>query len=186
MKKSFAAAVSVVVWLSAVSSLPGLPGAQGSPDEAVQKFIEQNIGLTSQPLTPAQLRLRLHARTKSSRQVENAHVPGQVDHIIVLSDDKGTEVEAYVPATGTVLIQRIKVSDAGRKLPAGLVIGSSTLDDMNKALGPNGTLDGPRGSSAWRYYNQEDTASARLWFDRYGKLAGVEWTFSTGALDSAD
>lgn len=172
--------------LAAAGSLPLSAGAPGSPDEAVRKFIEQNIGLTSQPLTLAQLRLRLRARIQSSRQVENTQVPGQMDRIVVLTDGKGTEVEAYVPATGTVIIQRIKVTDAARKLPAGLVLGSSTLDDMTKALGENGTLDGPRGSSAWRYYNQEDTASARLWFDRDGKLAGVEWTFSTDSLNSAD
>src|SRR5579859_7956077 len=50
----------------AATSLPLLAGAQGSPKEAVRNFLEQNIGLTSQPLTLAQLRLRLHATTKSS------------------------------------------------------------------------------------------------------------------------
>ena len=170
----------------AATSLPLLAGAQGSPKEAVRNFLEQNIGLTSQPLTLAQLRLRLHATTKSSRTVENAHVPGQMDQIVVLTDGKGTEVEAYVPATGTVVVQRIRVTSAAHKLPAGLVMGSSTLDDMTKALGDDATLDGPRGSSAWRYYNEEDTASARLWFDRNGKLAGVEWTLSIEGLNSAD
>jgi hypothetical protein len=183
VKKLLAFAV-LAACCTAAGSLPLPAGTQGY--EAVNNFLEQNIGLTSKPMTLAQLQLRLHATVKSSRQVQNTHVPGQMDRIVVLTDGKGTEVEAYVPATGTVIIQRIKVTDAGRKLPAGLVLGSSTLDDMTKALGENGTLDGPRGSSAWRYYNEEDTASVRLWFDRAGKLAGVEWEFSTGSLDSAD
>ena len=91
----------LITWLSLAWAPPRLvAGAKGSPDDAIQRFIEQNIGLTSRPFTLAQLQLRLHAKTKSSRPVQNLHVPGQTDRIVVLNDGKGVEVEAYVPATG--------------------------------------------------------------------------------------
>lgn len=177
MRKALALA-GLVACLTSVCSLPALAGAKGSPEEAVQHFIEQNIGLTSRPFTLAQLRLRLHAKTKSSRKVENIHVPGQMDRIVVLNDGKGTEVEAYVPATGPVLIERITVTAAERKLPAGLKIGQSSPDDMYKALGADATNEkGPGRSFARRYHNLEQTFTALLWFDHNEKLEGVEWSF---------
>jgi len=177
MKKVFVLAMLMVLISSAWA--PRLvAGATGSPEEAIGNFIEQNIGLTSRPFTLAQLRLRLHATTKSTRQVQNPNVPGQTDRIVVLDDGKGVEVEAYVPATGALLIQHITVTTADRKLPAKLQIGHSSLDDIYAALGA-GAEDskGPGGTSAKRYSNLEQTASASFWFD-HERLAGVEWTFN--------
>jgi hypothetical protein len=177
MKRAFMLALLFVSW-NAICSLPALAGAKGDPAEAAGNFIDQNIGLTSRPFTLAQLRLRLHAQTKSSRKVENIHVPGQMDRIVVLTDGKGTEVEAYVPATGPVLVQRITVTAADRKLPAGLAIGHSSPDDMYKALGADAeNTKGPGGAFARRYHNLEQTFFALLWFDQSERLAGVEWTF---------
>jgi len=177
MKRTISLAV-LIAWISLASAPPRLvAGAKGSPDDAIQRFIEQNIGLTSRPFTLAQLQLRLHAKTKSSRQVQNLHVPGQTDRIVVLNDGKGVEVEAYVPATGPVLIERITLTAADRKLPVGLQIGHSSLDDMYSVLGAGEENDkGPGGAFARRYYNLEHTFSALLWFD-HERLAGVEWSF---------
>jgi hypothetical protein len=177
MKKVFALAVLLALMSSAWA--PQLQAsATGSPEDAIRNFIEQNIGLTSRPFTLAQLRLRLHATTKSTRQVQNPNVPGQTDRIVVLDDGKGVEVEAYVPASGPLLIQRITVTSADRTLPAKLQIGHSSLDDVYKSLGA-GAEDGkgPGGVSAKRYSNVEQTASALFWFD-HERLAGVEWTFN--------
>ncbi len=150
----------------------------GSPEDAA-RFIDQNIGLTAQPITLPQLRARLRAQKESSREVPNLHVPGRTDRIVVLGDGKGIEVEAYVPATGPALIERITVTAAERKLPAGLQIGRSSLDDMYAALGENAQNEkGPGGAFAKRYFNLERTASALAWFDRGERLAGVEWRFS--------
>jgi hypothetical protein len=177
MRRAFILAV-LLVSLNSIGSLPALAGANGDPTEAVGNFIDQNIGLTSRPFTLAQLRLHLHATTKSSRKVENIHVAGQMDRIVVLNDGKGTEVEAYVPATGPVLIQRITVTSAERKLPAGLAIGRTSPDDMYKALGADAQNEkGPGGAFARRYHNVEQTFSALLWFDQHERLAGVEWSF---------
>ncbi len=82
-----------------------------------------------------------------------------------------------MPATGPVLIERITVTDADRKLPSGLQIGHSSLDDMYSVLGAGEENDkGPGGAFARRYYNLEHTFSALLWFD-HERLAGVEWSF---------
>jgi hypothetical protein len=165
------------------ASLVSLPWAlsqqahsSGSPEDAA-RFIEQNIGLTTRPFTLEQLRANIQSRNESSRAVPNAHVRGQTDRIFVLSAN-GLEVEAYVPARGPILIQRITVTAAQRKLPAGLQIGRSSLDDMYQALGGSAENEkGPGGAFAWRYFNLEQTASALLWFDRGELLAGVEWRF---------
>ena len=177
MKKVFVLAVLMVLISSAWA--PRLvAGATGSPEEAIGNFIDQNIGLSSQPFTLAQLRLRLHATTKSTRQVQNPNVPGQTDRIVVLDDGKGVVVEAYVPATGALLIQHITVTTADRKLPAKLQIGHSSLDDIYAAFGAGAEESkGPGGIPAKRYSNLEQTASASFWFD-HERLAGVEWTFN--------
>jgi hypothetical protein len=151
-------------------------GAGGSPEDAA-RFIEQNIGLTSRPVTLDQLRRRVRPKSESSRDVRNAHIPGQIDKMTVLAGD-GIEVEAYVPATGPVLVQRIKVTATDSKLPLGLWIGRSALDDMYGALGENAeNAKGPGGEFARRYLNPERTASALLWFGHDERLAGVEWRF---------
>lgn len=146
---------------------------------AAAKFIERNVGLTAQPLTLVQLRARLRAKKESSHTTPNRNVPGQTDRIVVLNDGKGVEVEAYMPASGPVLIERITVTTPGRELSAGLRIGHSSLDDLYDALGTNAEENekGPGGAFAKRYYNLERTASALLWFDRNERLAGVEWSF---------
>ena len=177
MKKIFVLAMLMVL-ISSARAPRLVAGAKGSPEEAIGNFIDQNIGLTSRPFTLAQLRLRLHATTKSTRQVQNPNVPGQTDRIVILDDGKGVEVEAYVPATGALLIQHITVTTADRKLPAKLQIGHSSLDDIYAALGAGAEESkGPGGTPAKRYSNLEQTASASFWFD-HERLAGVEWTFN--------
>jgi hypothetical protein len=152
---------------------------QHAKPETAAKFIEQNIGLTAQPLTLVELRARIRANKESSRPIPNRNVPGQMDHMVVLNDGRGVEVEAYVPASGPVLIDRITVTTPNRELPAGLRIGHSSPDDLYDTLGTNAeqTEKGPGGAFAKRYYNLERTTSALLWFDHNERLAGVEWTF---------
>ena len=159
--------------------LAALGGAQGNPPDA-QAFVEKNVGLTSKPLGIEQLRARIGATSGKAREVPNAHVPGQVDQVIVLSGP-GVEVEAYAPAGGgPVLVRRITVTGIGKKLrlPAGLVVGKSRIDDVYAAIGEDAeTTTGPGGAFARRFFTMERNASALLWFDRKERLAGVEWRF---------
>jgi len=164
--------------LAAALGVPSaaLAGAQGNPADA-QTLIERNIGLTSAPLTLAQLRSRIGATSEKAREVKNVQVPGQVDRVVVLAG-AGVEVEAYAPASGPVLVQRITVTGGKKKLPAGLVIGKSRLDDVYAAIGEDAeTTTGPGGAFARKFYTLERNASALLWFDAKERLAGVEWRF---------
>ena len=164
--------------LGSIAALPSpaLAGAAGSPADAAS-FIERNVGLTSHAITLDELRRQVRPQRETSREVRNLHVPGQIDRVTMLAGD-GIEVEAYVPASGPVLVQRIKVTAAGRGLPRGLRIGRSALDDMYGALGEDAEdAKGPGGEFARRYFNFERTASALLWFGRDERLAGVEWRF---------
>ena len=162
--------------MASVLPPPAFAGFAGSAPDATP-FIEGNIGLTSRAVTLDELRRRVRPRTESGREVRNAHVPGQIDTIMVLAGD-GIEVEAYVPASGPVLVQRIKVTAAESELQLGLRIGRSALDDMYGAIGQDAeNARGPGGEFARRYFNPERTASALLWFGRDERLAGVEWRF---------
>lgn len=165
--------------LAAALALPvaARAGAQGNPPDA-QAFIEKNIGLTSGPITLDRLRARIGATSEKAREVPNAHVQGQVDRVVVLAGP-GVEVEAYAPASGPVLVQRITVTGAKKpKLPAGLVIGKSRIDDVYAAIGEDAeTTTGPGGAFARKFSTLERNASALLWFDAKERLAGVEWRF---------
>jgi hypothetical protein len=154
-------------------------GANGSPAE-VARFIEENVGLTTEPLTLDQLRKRIAATGESSRAVANAHVQGQIDHIVTLRA-RDLEVEAYVPdVPGPLLVLRIKLTDASRKLPHDLQIGRSSLDEIYEAFGDRAeNARGPAGEFAKRYSTLEGNANAMLWFDGKERLAGVEWRFAS-------
>jgi len=90
---------------------------------------------------------------------------------------KGIEVEVYVSASGPLMVQRIRVTAAERKLPLGLRIGRSRLDDIYKLLGAGDDAKGPDGEFARRLVNLEGTASAMFWVGHDERLAGVEWRF---------
>src|SRR5258707_158100 len=162
--------------LASVQPPPSLAGAAGSPAEVADRFIEENIGLTSRPLKLDELRRLVGPREERSREVRNLHVPGQVDRVIVLSG-MGIEVEIYAPASGAILVQRITVTAADRKLPLGLRIGRTALGDIYKALGAGEDAKGPEGAFARRFVSLEGTTSAVLWFGRDERLVGVEWRF---------
>ena len=170
--------IARVLALGAALALPlaALGGAQGNPPDA-QAFVADNIGLTSRALTLGELRARIHATAERAREVPNAHVAGQVDRVVVLAG-AGIEVEAYTPASGPVLVQRITVTGGRTRLPAGLVIGRTRIDAVYAAIGEDAeTTTGPGGAFARRFLTPERTASALLWFDARERLAGVEWRF---------
>jgi hypothetical protein len=171
-----------ILWMTvqvlAVTSTARPQEQQHSKAEAAGQFIEENLGLTSQSFTLAQLRERIHPKKESGKVVPNLHVQGETDRIVVLNDGKGLEVEAYVTASGPVLINRITLTTADRDLPGGLRIGHSSLDAMYDAIGTDAeNAKGPGGAFAKRYYNAEHTESALLWFNKDERLAGVEWKF---------
>jgi hypothetical protein len=148
--------------------------------EGMARFIEQNVGLKDS-LSLAQLRARVKSRQEKSRQLDNLQVPGQKDRIVVLGDGKGLEVQAYVTGPGRVLIQRVTVTTPQFKLPSGLQINVSSIDDVHKAFGESGeTEKGPAGALAQRFYDPHPNGfevSALLWFDRDRHLMGVEWRY---------
>jgi len=148
--------------------------------EGLAKFIENNIGLKDS-LSLEQLRARVKSRQEKSSQLENQHVPGQVDRIVILGDGKGLEVEAYVTGPGQVLIQRVTITAPQFKLPSGLQINRSSLDDVRRAFGEIGeNVKGPGGALARRFYDPHPNGyevSALFWFDRNQRLAGVEWRY---------
>ena len=148
--------------------------------EGMARFIEQNIGLKDS-LSLEQLRARIKVQQEKSSPVNNHHVPGQVDRIVILRDGKGLEVEAYVTGPGRVLIQRVTISTPQFKLPLGLQINRSSMDDVHKAFGESGKNEtGPSGALARRFYDPHPNGyevSALLWFDRNQRLAGIEWRY---------
>ena len=162
--------------IAAVLPQASLAGAAGSPADVADRLIEENVGLTSHPVTLEELRRMVEPRSERGREVRNRHVPGQIDKVIVLAG-KGIEVEVYAPAAGPILVQRIRVTATDRKLPLGLRIGRTTLDDIYKAIGAGEDAKGPAGEFARRYFNLESTANALLWVGRDERLAGVEWRF---------
>jgi hypothetical protein len=171
-------ATLVAALLGTIASVlppPLLAGAAGSPAEVADRLIEENVGLTSHPVTLEELRRMVEPRSERGSEVRNRHVPGQIDKVIALAG-KGIEVDVYAPAAGPILVQRIRVTATDRKLPLGLRIGRTTLDDIYKAIGA-GDAKGPAGEFARRYFNLESTANALLWVGRDERLAGVEWRF---------
>ncbi len=76
-----------------------------------------------------------------------------------------------------LLVQRIRVTAPERKLPLGMRIGRSTLDNLYKVLGAGEDAKGPDGEFARRVVKLEGTASAMFWVGRDERLAGVEWHF---------
>jgi hypothetical protein len=152
------------------------------PSEGMARFIDQNIGVGNQDsLSLGQLRGQVHATKEGSYQLQNRHVPGQVDRIVTLGDDKGLEVEAYVTGPGRVFVQRITLTTPQFKLPLGLQINRSSLEDVHKLFGRIGKSEkGPIGAFAERFYDPNPNGyevSALLWFDRNQRLMGVEWRY---------
>jgi hypothetical protein len=150
--------------------------------EAVTQFINQNFGLKNDDsLSLAQLRALIHPNNETSYQLRNVHDPKQIDRIVTLRDGKGLEVQAYVTGPGRALIQRVTLTTPQFKLPLGLQINQSSLEDANKALGRMGKSEkGPNGALGRRFSNFDPIGyeeSALLWFDRNQKLIGVEWRY---------
>ena len=80
-----------------------------------------------------------------------------------------------------MLIQRVTVTTPQFKLPLGLQINRSSLEDVHKAFGEIGENEkGPGGALARRFYDPHSTGfevGVLLWFDRYQHLVGVEWRY---------
>jgi len=148
--------------------------------EGMAQVIEQNIGLKDS-LSLDQLRARIKVQQEKSSPVNNHHVPGQVDRIVILGDGKGLEVEAYVTGPRRVMIQRVTITTPKFKLPMGLQINRSSMDDVHKTFGESGENEkGPNGALARRFYDPHPNGygvSTLLWFDRHQRLAGIEWRY---------
>jgi hypothetical protein len=150
--------------------------------EGMARFIEENIGLKNDDsLSLAQLRAQVHPNKETAYQLRNLYVPGQVDRIVTLRNGRGLDVQAYVTAPGRALIQRVTLTTPQFKLPLGLQINRSSLDDVYKAFGTRGKSEkGPSGALAERFYDPNPDGyevSALLWFDRNQRLVGVEWHY---------
>jgi hypothetical protein len=126
-------------------------------------------------------RMRVHSNKETSHQLRNVHDPTQMDRIITLADGKGLEVQVYVTGPGRALIQRVTLTTSQFKLPLGLQINQSSLDEVYKAFGRMGKSEkGPSGTVARRFSNSDQIGyeeSALLWFDRNRRLMGVEWRY---------
>src|SRR5258708_895762 len=102
-----ARAILLAALLGTIASVlppPLIAGAAGSPAEVADRLIDENVGLTSHPVTLEQLRRVVEPRSERGREVRNRHVPGQVDKVIVLTGT-GIEVEVYAPAAGPILVR---------------------------------------------------------------------------------
>jgi hypothetical protein len=153
------------------------------PTEGMAQFINQNIGLKNDDsLSLGQLRMRMHSNQETSHQLRNVHDPAQIDRIVTLANGNGLEVQVYVTGPGRALIQRITLTTSQFKLPSGLQINHSSLDEVYKAFGRMGESEkGPRGAVARRFYSDQIGYEeiALLWFDRNRRLIGVEWRYPT-------
>ncbi len=163
--------------LALSSSLIAADTSQG-----LARFIDQNIGLgNNDSLTLEQLRTRVHPNKETSYQLRNRHDPAQIDHIVTLSDGKGLVVQIYVTGPGRALIQRVTLTTSQFKLPLGLQVRESSLDDVSKTFGRMGKSEkGPNETLARRFSISDQIGyeeSALLWFDGSRKLLGVEWRY---------
>src|SRR5258708_8208135 len=106
-RRASAALLATVALLLLPPSLHA--GAAGSPDDAIARFIDENVGLTSRPLSLDELRRRVQAQRERAREVPSVHVPGQIDKVVELGG-KGIEVEIYGPASVPLLRQRFRMT----------------------------------------------------------------------------
>ena len=170
--------VGALVALIPANHMAAQRTADACAHDAVCRFVDQNIGIKA-PATLAGLRTFAKLHDETSAAVKNAHVAAQMDTVHELHFP-GLMIQAYVPQGGAPLLQQILVASARYRLPLGLKFGTSTIEDVQRALGaPKEVEHLPNGSARWRYENVEGTATIVFEFapEPAMKIRLVEWLF---------
>ncbi len=168
-----------LLWIAAIAMNFATYTIAGGPPENLSQLIERNIGFdVANASTVACVRATIHSRSESSREVPNRHVPGQVDHIVSLTDGAGVKVVASVNPDGRAFVQQATITSRSLKLPLGFQIGQTSLDDVHRTLGRGEQIERAGAAIAEQYSGGIGyEVIVLVWFDARQHLAGIEWQF---------
>ncbi len=144
-------------------------------------FIERNIGLSEGHLTLE--RIRKLGRLAKEDTRSGGLAPGGGTITIRSLTFEGLAVEVAVTPAGPVLLRQVALSRPGARLgeqllPRVVVIGRSTIDDVEYALGLPKSTNHTGGVDRAVYPNLEETAQVEFEFEPDGgPLRRVTWSY---------
>ncbi|MEO8448556.1 MAG: hypothetical protein ABI647_02125 [Gemmatimonadota bacterium] len=144
-------------------------------------FIERNIGIGQGPLALEQVR-KLGTLLKEETQSGGA-APGGGNIAVHRLQFEGLTVEVVVTPAGPVLLRSVALSRPAarlgeKQLPRALVIGRSTITDVEFALGTPKSTDHAARADHVVYTNLEETARVEFEFGPNGRpLRRVTWSY---------